>query len=97
MKFKVTWQSNYNGVSVDPIGVDDYRTVPEDDITKFDAIGDEAMDTLPDYTYEVAERWEGLGVEEITELKRRALTIINKCYPDVTIDDIEYEEDSFST
>jgi len=97
MKFKVEWQSNYNGVSVNPVGIDDYRTIPEDDITKIDAIGDEAMMTLPEYTYEIASRWDDLSGEHIAELKRRALTIINKHYPDVTIDDVSYEEDSFST
>lgn len=96
-KFKVEWQSNYNGVSCMPVGIDDVRTLSEEDVTKIDAIEDEAMDTLPDYTYEVARRWEELGDEEVGELKRRALAIINKHYPDVTINDVSYEEDSFST
>ena len=97
MKFIVVWQSNYNGVSVhaDWDNMDEYEaTIVDQHINEID---DEVADTLPSYTYKVASRWDGLTDEHISELKRLALVIINKYFPEVTIEDLKYNEDPYST
>ena len=99
MKFTVDYQSNYNGVSISA----DWDNISELDVpyvdAAIDAISDEASDTLPSYTYECAkDDWEHqLSSEQEVELRRRALKIINKHFPEVTLEDVGFEEDCHST
>ena len=99
MKFKVMYMSNYNGVSIEPVwdNISEEDTPYVDDA--IDKISDEVDDTLPSYTYECAkDDWDHqLSKEQEVELRRRALAIVNKYLPEVTLDDVSYEEDCYSS
>lgn len=98
IKFDVTFATRYNGVSVTP----NWDNIPEDETDTIDAvcddIGDEAGDTLPSFTYERANNWEHeLSSEDIVELRKLALKVINKYLPNITLDEVGFEYDFYSS
>jgi hypothetical protein len=96
-KFIVTWASRYNGVHVGP----NWDSIPEDEVAAIDAVVDQISDDaeeLAGYTAEAAgHRWEEMSDEQIVELKRRALAFVNKYLPNITLDEVGYEEDPYSS
>lgn len=97
-KFTVTFATRYNGVYVTP----NWDNIPKDEKNDVDAvvdyIGDTAADTLPEFTYEHADNWEhDLSSEDIVKLRSLALEIINKYLPNVTLDEVGFEYDEYSS
>ena len=91
--FTVVWQSRYNGIGF----YWDESVEESTDLEVLETIGEEISMNLPDYTGEVVDFFGCLPQEEIDELKRRSLTIINKYLPDVKIEEVNYEEDPYSS
>ena len=97
-KFTVTFATKYNGVYLTP----NWYNIPEDEVAAIDAvvddIGDEGGDNLPEFTYEHANNWEHeLSDDAIVELRKLALEIINKYLPDITLDEVTFAYDKYST
>ena len=97
-KFTVTFATRYNGVYCSP----EWDNIPEDETKAIDAvvdlISDEAADELPSFTFEHADNWEhDLSDEHIVELRKLALGIINKHLPNVTLDEVGFEYDPYSS
>ena len=98
MKFTVEWASRYNGVC---IYADDETVKLTSDDKQLQKvlfeIEDEASDNLPGYTHKKAKKWNGLEDKHIIKLRKKALKIIHKHFPDVKLEDVDYEEDPYSS
>lgn len=92
-KFTLTYATRYNGVSINA----NHDLVDVTD--EVDGLMDKVGDTFPDYTYKWAmEDWDHqLKKEYIDKLKEMTVELLRPAFADLTVEDIGFEYDEFSS
>lgn len=97
-KFTVAFATRYNGVSISP----NWDNIPDNESDDIDAviddISDDSDDMLSSIEDEHNKEWDyDLSSDDIMELRKSALAIINKYLPDITLDDVGFKYDNSSS